>query len=154
MGRGVNKVIIVGNLGADPDCQYTKSGVAVVKLSVATTESIPAGEGKWDEKTEWHRIVAFGKIAENCQKYLSKGRQVYVEGRLQTRQWEDAQGVKRFTTEIVAREIQFLGGNGGDQAAGGVYAASHSGSAGGTAGGPAPGPAGITAGGPDDDIPF
>ncbi|MGV8074267.1 MAG: single-stranded DNA-binding protein [Syntrophobacteraceae bacterium] len=114
MARGVNKVIIIGNLGTDPDVRFTTSGTAVANLSVATTASVPAGEGNWEEKTEWHRIVAFGKLAENCGNYLSKGRQVYVEGRLQTRQWEDAQGVKRFSTEIIAREIQFLGG-GGDQ---------------------------------------
>ena len=110
MSRGVNKVILIGRLGADPEVRYTTSGTAVVNISLATTERISVGEGSWEDKTEWHRVVAFGKTAENCGNYLSKGRQIYVEGRLQTRQWEDAQGVKRYTTEIVAREVQFLGG--------------------------------------------
>lgn len=114
MARGVNKVILIGHLGADPEVRYTTSGTAVTQLSLATTERVPAGEGNWEDRTEWHRVVAFGKTAENCGNYLSKGRQIYVEGRLQTRQWEDAQGVKRYTTEIVAREIQFLG-SAGDQ---------------------------------------
>jgi len=109
MSRGVNKVILIGRLGADPEVRYTPSGTAVVQINIATTERVPAGEGNWEDKTEWHRVVAFGKTAENCGNYLSKGRQVYIEGRLQTRQWEDAQGVKRYTTEIVARDIQFLG---------------------------------------------
>jgi single-strand DNA-binding protein len=109
MARGVNKVIIIGNLGADPDIRYSASGTAVAKFNVATTERVPAGEGNWEDRTEWHRIVVFGKTAEHCGNYLSKGRQVYVEGSLRTNQWEDAQGVKRYTTEIVARDIQFLG---------------------------------------------
>lgn len=110
MSRGINKVILIGRLGADPEVRYTPNGTAVVNISLATTERVPAGEGNWEDRTEWHRVVAFGKTAENCGSYLSKGRQIYVEGRLQTRQWDDAQGVKRYTTEIVAREIQFLGG--------------------------------------------
>jgi len=110
MSRGVNKVILIGRLGADPEVRYTPNGTAVVNISLATTERVPVGEGSWEDRTEWHRVVAFGKTAENCGNYLSKGRQIYVEGKLQTRQWEDAQGVKRYTTEIVAREVQFLGG--------------------------------------------
>lgn len=115
MARGVNKVILIGNLGADPEVRYTTNGTAVVQISIATTERVPAGEGNWEDKTEWHRVVAFGKTAENCGNYLSKGRQVYIEGRLQTRQWEDQQGIKRYTTEIIAREVQFLGGGASDQ---------------------------------------
>jgi single-strand DNA-binding protein len=106
---GVNKVILIGHLGADPEVRYTANGMAVAQISLATTERVPVGEGNWEDRTEWHRVVAFGKTAENCGNYLSKGRQVYIEGKLQTRQWEDAQGVKRYTTEIVARNIQFLG---------------------------------------------
>lgn len=114
MARGVNKVILIGNLGADPEVRYTPNGTAVVQINIATTERVPVGDGNWEDRTEWHRVVAFGKTAENCGNYLSKGRQVYIEGRLQTRQWEDAQGVKRYTTEVVAREVQFLG-SAGDQ---------------------------------------
>lgn len=114
MARGVNKVILIGNLGADPEVRYTPSGTAVVQINIATSERIPVGEGNWEDRTEWHRVVAFGKMAENCGNYLSKGRQVYIEGRLQTRQWEDAQGVKRYTTEVIARDVQFLG-SAGDQ---------------------------------------
>jgi single-strand DNA-binding protein len=111
MARGtVNKVILIGRLGADPEVRYSQGGTAIAKISVATNERVPAGEGNWEDRTEWHRVVAFGKTAENCGTYLSKGKQVYIEGRLQTRQWDDAQGVKHYTTEIVAREIQFLGG--------------------------------------------
>jgi len=112
MARGVNKVILVGNLGADPEVRYSTGGMAIVKFNVATTERVSAGEGKWEDRTEWHRVVAFGKQAENCGQYLSKGSSVYLEGRLQTRQWEDQQGNKRYTTEIVARDIQFLGSPG------------------------------------------
>ncbi len=114
MARGVNKVIIVGHLGADPVVRYSAGGVAVVNMSVATTERVQAGEGAWEDRTEWHRVVTFGKTAENCGNYLSKGRLVYVEGKLQTRQWEDKEGVKRYTTEIVARDVVFLSGSGGD----------------------------------------
>jgi len=110
MSRGINKVILIGRLGADPEVRYTPNGTAVVNINLATTERVSVGEGNWEDRTEWHRVVAFGKTAENCGNYLSKGRQIYIEGRLQTRQWEDAQGVKRYTTEIVAREVQFLGG--------------------------------------------
>lgn len=111
MARGtVNKVILIGRLGADPEIRYTTSGTAVAQLSIATNELVPAGEGNWEERTEWHRVVAFERTAEKCGNFLSKGKLVYVEGRLRTKQWEDAQGVKRYTTEIVARDVQFLGG--------------------------------------------
>jgi len=101
-------VILIGRLGADPDIRYSAGGTAVAKFNIATNERVPAGDGNWEEKTEWHRIVVFGKSAENCGNYLSKGRLVCVEGRLQTNQWEDAQGIKRYTTEIVARDVHFL----------------------------------------------
>lgn len=108
MARTLNRVILIGRLGADPDVRYTQSGLPVVRFNLATNERVPAGEGNWEDRTEWHRIVVFGKIAENCANYLSKGRLVYVEGRLRTNQWEDAQGVRRSTTEIVASDVGFL----------------------------------------------
>jgi single-strand DNA-binding protein len=120
MSRGVNKVILVGRLGSDPDIRFTPNGAAVARFNIATTERVPVGEGAWDERTEWHRIVVFGKLAETCGNYLAKGRLVYIEGRLRTQQWEDNQGIKRFTTEIVARDIQFLDSAVGAQREGGV----------------------------------
>jgi single-strand DNA-binding protein len=108
---GINKVIIVGNLGRDPEVGYMPSGKAVVKFSVATSETWKdktTGEKK--ERTEWHRIIAYDKLGEICGEYLAKGRQVYVEGRLQTRSYDDKEGVKRYTTEIIATDVQFLGG--------------------------------------------
>jgi single-strand DNA-binding protein len=109
MAKGtVNKVILIGRLGADPDIRYSQSGTAVAKISVATNDRVPAGEGNWEDRTEWHRVVAFGKVAERCGNFLSKGKQVYIEGRLRTNQWEDAQGVKRYTTEIVAQDFEIL----------------------------------------------
>ncbi len=106
---GVNKVILVGNLGGDPTVRYTQSGTAVANFNIATTERFNNKSGEREERTEWHRVVAWGKLAEICQQYLKKGKQVYIEGRLQTRNWEDQQGQKRYTTEIVARDMQMLG---------------------------------------------
>ncbi len=111
----VNKAIIIGNLGADPDLRYTPSSQPVAELRVATTEHWTTREGERKEQTEWHRIVVWGKQAEHCKSYLKKGRQVYVEGRLRTRQWEDKEGQKRYTTEIVADRVQFLGGPPGER---------------------------------------
>ncbi len=107
---GINKVILIGRLGADPEVKTVSGGQTVARLSVATSENWTDREGKKQERTEWHRIVVWGKLAELCGKYLSKGRQVYVEGRLQTRSWEDQQGQKRYSTETVANTVQFLGG--------------------------------------------
>lgn len=107
---GVNKVIIIGRLGADPEVKTVTSGQTVARLSLATSETWNNAEGKKQERTEWHRVVVWGKLAELCGKYLSKGRQVYLEGRIQTRSWEDKDGQKRYTTEVVANQIQFLGG--------------------------------------------
>lgn len=101
----LNKVILIGNLGADPEVRYTGSGQPVANFNIATTEKWQGGE-----RTEWHKVVVFGKQAENCKEYLSKGRQVYVEGRLQTRQWDDKNGNKRYTTEVIALRVLFLGG--------------------------------------------
>lgn len=105
----VNKVILIGNLGADPESRYTQNGQPVTNFRIATSERFTSRSGEPQERTEWHRIVTFGKLAETCREYLSKGRQVYVEGRLQTRQWEDRDGNKRYTTEIVAQTVRFLG---------------------------------------------
>ena len=128
---GVNKVILVGNLGRDPEVRYTGSGTAVANFTMATTErwSDPSS-GERKEKTEWHRIVVWGKTAENCAQYLAKGRSVYIEGRIQTREWEDREGQKQKTTEIVAQTVQFLGGPRGSGGAAGAGAP-----AGGTPGG-------------------
>lgn len=109
----VNKVIIVGNLGADPDKRVTGTGQVVTNFNVATTDRWNDKSGERQERTEWHRIVVWGQQAENCATYLSKGRPVYVEGSLRTRQWDDKEGVKRYTTEIVAQRVQFLGSPGG-----------------------------------------
>ncbi len=105
---GVNKVIIVGRLGADPETKQVGNGGTVARLSVATSENWVDKEGQKQERTEWHRIVVWGKLAEICGRHLGKGRQVYVEGRLQTRSWED-NGQKKYSTEIVANTVQFLG---------------------------------------------
>lgn len=117
--RGINKVILIGNLGGDPELRYTGSGTAVCNFTVATNESYKDKEGNMVDKTEWHRVVAWGRLAEICGEYLKKGRQVYIEGSLQTNQWEDKDGNTRYTTEVKAREMQMLGsrdgnGNGGD----------------------------------------
>jgi single-strand DNA-binding protein len=110
---GVNKVIIVGRLGGDPELRYTPGGQAVARLSVATSENWTDKQGQKQERTEWHRIAVWGKLAEICGQHLAKGRQVYVEGRLQTRSWDDkATGQKRYATEIVANTVQFLGSAG------------------------------------------
>ena len=109
---GVNKVILIGRLGQDPEVKTISSGQQVATINIATSESWTGKDGQRQEKTEWHRVVAWGKLADLCGKYLSKGRQVYIEGRLQTRQWEDQTGNKRYTTEIVANTVQFLGQGG------------------------------------------
>jgi single-strand DNA-binding protein len=109
---GINKVIIIGRLGADPEVKAVGSGQTVARLSIATSESWNDKQGQKQERTEWHRIVVWGRLAEIVGKHLSKGRQVYVEGRLQTRSWEDQQGQKRYSTEIVANTVQFLGSPG------------------------------------------
>jgi single-strand DNA-binding protein len=108
----VNRVILIGNLGRDPELRYTQGGQAVTNFSIATNEKWKDKDGNPQERTEWHRINVWGKPAENCAQYLAKGRSVYIEGRLQTREWEDKEGNKRQTTEIVAQTVQFLGGRG------------------------------------------
>ena len=115
----VNKVILIGNLGRDPELRYTQSGQAVANFTLATSERFANKSGEQQERTEWHRIVAWGKTGELCAQYLSKGRSVYIEGRLQTREWEDKEGQKRSTTEIVAQNVTFLGSPRGGQGGGG-----------------------------------
>ncbi|MFQ5902013.1 MAG: single-stranded DNA-binding protein [Thermodesulfobacteriota bacterium] len=109
---GVNKVIFVGNLAADPEVRYTPDGAAVANFRIATTEKWTSKDGEKQEKTEWHKIVAFRRLGEICGEYLRKGRQVYIEGKLQTRSWEDRDGNKRWTTEVVANTMQMLGSPG------------------------------------------
>jgi len=117
MARGVNKAILIGHLGRDPEIRYSPNGAAVANVSMATTESWRDKQsGEQQEKTEWHRVVFFGRLAEIVGEYLKKGSQVYVEGRIQTRKWQDKEGNDRYTTEIVANEMQMLGGRGGSGA--------------------------------------
>jgi single-strand DNA-binding protein len=147
----VNKVILVGNLGRDAELRYTPGGAAVATLNLATTEVWNDKGGQRQEKTEWHRIVLWGKQAESLQEYLTKGKQIYVEGRLQTRQWDDKDGNKKYTTEIKADRITLLGGGGGGGGRGasmdrGAAVAAHAGGG----GGDEPPMEPIT----DDDIPF
>jgi len=113
----VNKVILVGNVGRDPELRYTQGGQPVASFSIATNERFKDKDGNWKDRTEWHRIVAWARLAEICGEYLRKGSQVYVEGRIQTRDWEDKEGNKRQTTEIVALSMQMLGRRGGDAGA-------------------------------------
>jgi single-strand DNA-binding protein len=114
----VNKVILVGNLGRDAELRYTPGGASVATLNMATTEVWTDRNGQRQEKTEWHRVVLWGKQAESLQEYLTKGKQIYVEGRLQTRQWDDKDGNKRYTTEIKADRITLLGGGSGGRGGG------------------------------------
>jgi single-strand DNA-binding protein len=151
----VNKVIILGNLGQDPELRNTSGGKAVATLRVATTDTWNDQSGQRQERTEWHTIVVWGRTAENCKQYLSKGRAVFVEGRLQTRKWQDKEGHDRYTTEIVADRVQFVGGGGGGGAGGG------GGGGGGGGRGRGPEDSGDMGGGgggyggpPEDDIPF
>ena len=144
----VNKVILVGNLGRDAELRFTAGGAAVSTLNLATTEVWNDKQGQKQEKTEWHRIVLWGKQAESLQEYLVKGKQIYVEGRLQTRQWDDKEGNKRYTTEIKADRITLLGGGGGGGRSGAVDRSSGAGHTTGAPDEPPTEP--IT----DDDIPF
>ena len=112
MARGVNKVILIGRLGADPEIRYTQSGTAVANFRMATNNRVKRGD-EWVEEPEWHRIVAWDKLAETCNQYLRKGMLVYIEGQLRTRSWEDQDGNRRWTTEIHARDMQMLESKGG-----------------------------------------
>ncbi len=151
MARGVNKVILVGNLGKDPEVRYMPNGNAVANITLATSESWKDKQtGEQQEKTEWHRVVMFRRLGEIAGEYLKKGSQVYIEGKLQTRKWQDNSGNDRYTTEIVANEMQMLGGRGGGSAGFSADSAPSSKAA------PAPAPAPAAAGADDfdDDIPF
>ena len=150
----VNKVILVGNLGRDAELRYTPGGAAVATLNMATTEVWNDKAGQKQEKTEWHRVILWGKSAESLNEYLTKGKQIYVEGRLQTRQWDDKDGNKRYTTEIRGDRIVLLGGGGGggSRSGGGMSRSSGSEEMGGSqGGGPSPD---ISEPLTDDDIPF
>ncbi|MEM1096933.1 MAG: single-stranded DNA-binding protein [Bacteroidota bacterium] len=129
MARSVNKVMLIGNLGQDPELRYTGSGTAVCNLRIATNESYKDNSGQMVDKTEWHSVVAWGRLAEICGEYLKKGSQAYFEGSLQTRSWEDRDGNTRYTTEIKAREMMILsnreGGGGGDFGGGGSGGSSY-----------------------------
>lgn len=151
MGKSINKVILVGRLGRDPELKYTASGTPFCRFSMATDDSwVDKGSGEKTEKTEWHNIVVWDKLAEICNNYLTKGKMVYIEGSLQTREWDDKEGVKRKTTEIRARDMMMLGGPGGGGGGGGggrssgEFPSGPSGPSGGDSG------SAIT----DDDIPF
>jgi single-strand DNA-binding protein len=152
MARGINKVILIGNLGADPETRAMPSGTTVANLRVATSESWRDKQtGEQQERTEWHRVALFGRLAEIAGEYLRKGSQVYIEGSLRTRKWQDKQGNERYSTEIVGNDLQMLGGRAGATA----------GSGGGSTAAAAPSYAEETAGGGgsrseefDDDIPF
>jgi single-strand DNA-binding protein len=124
MAKSVNKVILIGNLGKDPELKHTSSGTAVATMTVATNERFKDKSGEWQDKTEWHNVVLWQRLAEIAAEYLKKGRSVYVEGRLQTRSWEDKQGQKRYTTEIVASDLVLLGGGGRGEDSGGSKGAS------------------------------
>lgn len=116
--QGLNKVMLIGNLGADPELRYSQGGGAIMNLRIATTERYVTKGGEKQERTEWHRVVMFGTRADALNKYLSKGQTVYIEGRLQTRSWEDKDGNKRYSTEVVANDLLFLGGGRGRGAGG------------------------------------
>ena len=158
MARGVNKVILVGNLGKDPEVRYMPNGNAVANITLATSESWKdKTSGEQQEKTEWHRVVMFRRLGEIAGEYLKKGSQVYIEGKLQTRKWQDNSGNDRYTTEIVASEMQMLGGRGGGGSAGfsSDSAPSQSAPSQSAPSQSAPAPATAAAGGEfDDDIPF
>jgi single-strand DNA-binding protein len=174
MAEGLNRAILVGNLGMDPELKFTQGGQGVLRLRIATTESFLNRSGERQERTDWHTVVVWGKRGEALNKILSKGRTVWIEGRIQTRSWEDKDGGKRYSTEIVANQVGLVGGGGGGGRAaggGGGYGSGGPGYGGGGAGGGAeeggfePGPdyagggaggagGGYGGGGNDDDIPF
>ena len=152
MARGVNKVILIGNLGADPEVKYMPSGDAVASLRIATSEAWKdKSTGENVERTEWHRVVCFRRLGEIAGEYLKKGSKVYIEGKLQTRKWQDQGGQDRYTTEIIANDMQMLDARGG--AGGGGGAGGYNQSGGSQSSAPAPA-GGFDDGGFDDDIPF
>ncbi len=149
MARGINKVILIGNLGNDPEVRYTAGGAAVTNISLATTDSWKDKEtGEQQDRTEWHRVVFFGRLAEIVGEYLRKGSQVYIEGRLQTRKWQDKDGNDKYTTEIIASEMQMLGSRGAGSGPEANHAAAQSSPA------PSNKAAPVEDNFVDDDIPF
>ena len=140
MAAGINKVILVGNLGRDPEVRYAQSGMAICKLSVAVTERVKDGDA-WKDETEWVRVTVFGKTAENAAQYLQKGRQVYVEGRLKTDKYKDKDGVEKTSVEVIASNVVFLAGGGDDKGGKGKAPAATPGGGGGGGGG-------------EEDLPF
>jgi single-strand DNA-binding protein len=148
----VNKVILVGRLGADPEVKTTQSGLAIAKISLATTERVKDKDGNWNESTEWHRITAFGKTAETAGQHLSKGRQIYIEGRLKTSKYTDKNGVEKYSTEVVCERMQFLGSKSDGAGSSGGQSSGYGG--GSSSGGSSSG-GGYGGGGTDDQgIPF
>jgi single-strand DNA-binding protein len=143
----LNKVMLIGNLGKDPELRFTPSGRAVARFPLATSEQWTDQSGQRQDRTEWHNVVVWGKQAESCGQYLAKGRQVFVEGSVRSRQYDDKEGQKRYITEIIAQRVQFLGGGRGDGASRGAPAAGGGGGGGGEDAPPAPMPE-------DDDVPF
>ncbi len=161
MARGINKVILIGNLGADPETRAMPSGTTVANLRVATSESWRDKQtGEQQERTEWHRVALFGRLAEIAGEYLRKGSQVYIEGSLRTRKWQDKQGNERYSTEIIGSDLQMLGGRGGGAGAAPMGGSPDSASRSATGGGGAPALAEESGGSGgkgddfDDDIPF
>ncbi len=162
MARGVNKVILIGNLGKDPETRYMPSGSAVTNLTLATSESWKDKQsGEQQERTEWHKVAMFGRLAEIAAEYLRKGSQIYIEGKLRTRKWQDKEGKDRWTTEIVADEMQMLGSKGGGGASASAGSMGGAGAAAGGGSGSASGSgraavndSGAPPGDFDDDIPF
>ena len=159
----VNKVLLIGNLGQDPELRTTGGGQAVGSLRIATTEKFKDRDGNLQERTEWHTVVVWGRDAENVHKYCKKGRQLYIEGRLQTRKWQDKEGKDRYSTEVVADVVRFLGGGqGGEEGGGGGGRGGGYGGGGGTGGGTGGAGGGRSGGGTeeappygnDEDIPF
>jgi single-strand DNA-binding protein len=154
----VNKVILVGNLGKDPETRYMPNGEAVTNITLATTDTWKDKNGEKQEKTEWHRVTFYRKLAEIAGEYLKKGRQVYIEGRLETRKWQDKEGKDRYTTEIIASEMQMLGTRGGDNSfevvGGGGGGRASSGGGAPRSGGGAPAKSGGEFDDFEDDIPF
>jgi len=158
MAKSVNKVILIGNLGKDPEVKYTPSGMAVANFTLATNERYKDKEGNWQDKTEWHNLVAFQRTAEIVGEYLKKGRSVYIEGKLQTRSWDDKEsGQKKYRTEILVNDVVLLGGREGGESGGG-YSRGGQKSSGFDQSGPdydnAPAPAAHPTEVTDEDIPF
>lgn len=150
----LNKVILLGRLGRDPEIRYTQSQLTIANLNIATDERRPDGNGGWKQETEWHRVVLFGKQADLAKQYLTKGREVLIEGSLRTRQWQDQQGQKRYSTEIVAQNMRFVGGRGGAGGGGGGFDRGQDDFGGAPVGADAGGMDDFGGAPNDDDIPF